>query len=158
MMIAGAAATVADFASSVGLEAAKGHFDNKLDEKKLQKALKEFVERQSNYNEISSLNEEVDFQGLMEYIEKHFLDSVTAALFDPSPAVRTRKRNDIVASAIEKSGATSDEARKKVEVCVGKCMDIVYFFYESQFDIKDYIVGAKVVDALGQKIEESKKI
>jgi len=78
-MIAGVASTFADFASGLGREAAKGHFDNKLDEKKLQKALKEFVERQSSYNEISSFYEDVDFQGLKEYIEKHFLDSVTAA-------------------------------------------------------------------------------
>jgi len=42
-MIAGVASTFADFASGLGREAAKGHFDNKLDEKKLQKALKEFA-------------------------------------------------------------------------------------------------------------------
>lgn len=156
-MIAGVASTFADFASGLGLEAAKGHFDNKLDEKKLQKALKEFVERQSSYNEISSFYEDVDFQGLKEYIEKHFLDSVTAALFDPSPYVRIRKRNDIVASAISESGATSDEAKKRIEVCIRTCIDIVFAFYESQCDIEDYIVGVKVVDALGRKIDNSEK-
>ncbi len=148
---------VADYISGLGLEAAKGHFADKIDEKKLRKSIKEYIERQSQYNEVSTINEDIDFQGLVDYIEKHFLDDVTAALFDPNPEIRMRKRKDIIANAVLQAGAKNEESRKRIETYIGTCIDIIYYFYEVQFDIKDYIVGAKIVDAIDQRIYQSEE-
>ena len=54
-MFADAVATVADYVSGLGLDAAKGHFNRKIDEKKLKKVLKEYIERQEKYNEFASI-------------------------------------------------------------------------------------------------------
>lgn len=156
-MFADAVATVADYVSGLGLDAAKGHFNRKIDEKKLKKVLKEYIERQEKYNAFASINEEVDFQGLIEYIESELLDSVTASLFDPDPGIRISKKKEIIDSAISKSRAEDDEARNRVERCVVNCLEIIWDFYETQFDIKDYIVGSKIVDAIDQRIDESEE-
>lgn len=83
-MITEAVKTIADYVAGLGLEAAKDRFKKKLDENRIRAALSEYVERQRKYNLLCSLAEEIDFQGLIEYISDNLLDVVNVRLFDPN--------------------------------------------------------------------------
>lgn len=156
-VIAKAFAAVVDYASSLGLEAAKEHISGFSNEKGLQKLLKEYIEKQFSCNESLTINEDIDFQGLFDYIVNNLLDDVTSALFDPDPNVRMRMKENIISKAFSNSCVKHEDSKKEVETIIRQCIDVLYNFYEAQIDRKDYIIGAKIVDAISQKIEQVEK-
>lgn len=75
--------TLSDYIATLGLVVFKEKFQKPLDEKKLKKEIKTYIESQRKYNDICSLNEEIDFQSLFEYVTNNLFDTVMIRLFDP---------------------------------------------------------------------------
>ena len=59
---------VGDYIAGLGLDAAKQHMESKIDEHKLKCALKEYIESERKYNDLCTMAEECDFQGIVEYL------------------------------------------------------------------------------------------
>ena len=68
-----------------------------------------------------------------------------------------QKRNYITSSAISHSNAKTDESKNKIKTIIENCIDILYYFYEEKIDIKDNIIGSKIVDAISQEVNHSTK-
>ena len=68
--------TLSDYIATLGLDVFKEKFQKPLDEKKLKKEIKTYIESQRKYNDICSLNEEIDFQSLFEYVTNNLFDTV----------------------------------------------------------------------------------
>jgi len=153
-MIETASSTVCEFVASLGLEAGMNHFKNKADEHKLRTALEVYIKEQEQYNELCALAEEIDFQGLVEYIDQNFADDLEKRFF----AVKKEKRgiafNEIVEAAIVYSKAEKPEAKKRVSKCIAICLNIVRKFYKDKISKKEYILAAEVVDAVVEPISE----
>lgn len=109
---------IVDYVGNLALDAGKNHFKCKLDEQKIKTALTDYMKRQRNYNEACSLAEEIDFQGLMDYVCTNFLDDVSIRAFHPDKRVRTRIREQIIDKAVAYSQAETDEAKKKVATSI----------------------------------------
>lgn len=137
-MIVATGNTAVEYISGLGLDAAKNHVKDKIDEKNLIKALSEYIKSQEKYNEISSLDEEIDFQGLIEYIRKNLISKVTVSLFEPDQEKRERAKHAIIADAIEHSKAENENAKKRVASNINMCLDIIYHYYESGISFEDY--------------------
>lgn len=60
--------TVLGFVADIGLDAAKERFKLKQDEFQARAKLMDYLARQQKYNFNCSLEEEIDFEGLAEYI------------------------------------------------------------------------------------------
>ena len=67
--------------ADIGIDVAKEHFKNKLLEVKAKEKLSEYLTRQKKYNFDCSLEEEIDFEGLAEYIHNDLMDDVKIRLF-----------------------------------------------------------------------------
>ena len=67
---------VGDYIAGLGLDAAKQHMESKIDEHKLKCALKEYIESERKYNDLCTMAEECDFQGIVEYITQELLADV----------------------------------------------------------------------------------
>lgn len=67
---------VGDYIAGLGLDAAKQHMESKIDEHKLKYALKEYIESERKYNDLCTMAEECDFQGIVEYITQELLADV----------------------------------------------------------------------------------
>ncbi len=96
---------VKEYLAELALDAGKNRFKDKIDEQKLKSALINYIENQQKYNEVCTLAEEIDFQGLVEYIEQNFLDAVNDRIFAPSRKDRGQARSSIIAAAIAYSKA-----------------------------------------------------
>ncbi len=148
--------TMAEFVAGLGFEAAKDRFKEKFDEKQLRSALTVFIEGQRKYNELCSLAEEIDFQGLMEYIEHDLLEDVGIRVFNPRRKKRRQARQEIVDAAVSYSKANTAQAKKRVAKCISICIDIIRDFYVSKhLSIKDYLLANIIVDAVAEDIHES---
>lgn len=155
-MITEAIITVAEYVAVLGLDAVKERVHKKFDEKKLREELISYIERQRKYNEMCSLAEEIDFQGLVEYIQDSLLDQTGVRIFDPNRKKRGQARQEIVDSAISFSQANTDEAKYRVSKSISICLDIIRGFYEEHhLSVKDYLLADMIVDAVVEEVHEA---
>lgn len=156
-LIASAGTHVAEYLADLGLDVGKKHINRKLDERKLHKSLMKYIEQHRRYNEMCSLAEEIDFQGLMKYIDEKLLDDVVERVFSPTTEQRTRARESIIDRAIAFSKANTDEARRRVSRLIAPAIDIIRKFYEDDIDIKDWIIAEMIVEEVAKGVHESER-
>lgn len=83
---------IKEYLTELALDAGKVWFENQIDEKKLRCALLDYIEKQRKYNEICDFAEELDFQGIIEYVKLNLLDDVNKWLFALNKQDRGRAR------------------------------------------------------------------
>jgi hypothetical protein len=155
-MITETVTVASEYVASLGLDAVKKRFKEKIDEKKLRSVLTSYIEKQKKYHEICTLAEEIDFHGLVEYMQINLVDATSTRVFDPNPKMRGQARQMIVCEAIAYSKANTTEAKRRVTKCINNCLDIIREFYESEhFSLKDYLLAGRIVDVVGEEMHES---
>lgn len=155
-MIIEAITTAAEYVAGLGLDAAKEHVQEKLDEKKLRSELTSYIERQRKYNEMCTLAEEIDFQGLVEYIQNNLLEQTGVRIFDPDRKKRGQARQEIIDAAVAYSKANTSESKLRVGTCISICLDIIHGFYaEHHLSVKDYLLADMIVDAVAEEVHEA---
>ncbi|MCD7745715.1 MAG: hypothetical protein LUI13_10615 [Lachnospiraceae bacterium] len=120
---------VSDYLAGLGLDVIKDSAEKKIDEAKLKNKLKIFIEGQRKYNEVCSLAEECDFQGLIEFISDNLMDMVKTRFRSTKSKERSRAREEIAAAAVLYSSANTEEAKKRVGRLVENSLDIVSAFF-----------------------------
>jgi len=146
--------TLSDYIATLGLDVFKEKFQKPLDEKKLKKEIKTYIESQRKYNDICSLNEEIDFQSLFEYVTNNLFDTVMIRLFDPNSKKRGQARTDIISAAISQANATTPEAKKSISKYISCCLDIIHNFYKSQLSLKDYVLASEITDSVTENTQD----
>ena len=155
-MITEAITTAAEYMAALGLDAVKERVHAKLDESKLRTELINYIERQRKYNEMCTMAEEIDFQGLVEYIQNSLLKQAGVRIFDPNSKKRGHARQVIVDAAVACSKANTKESKTRVAKCISICLDIIRRFYEQHhFSVKDYLLADMIVDAVVEEVHEA---
>ena len=155
-MVTEAITTAAEYVAALGFDVAKERAHAKLDEKKLRTELTSYLERQRKYNEMCSLAEEIDFQGLVDYIRKNLIEQAGVRIFNPNRKKRGQARQEIIDAAVAYSKANTLEAKKRVATSISICLDIIHGFYaEHHLSVKDYLLAEMVVDAVAKEVHEA---
>ncbi len=147
--------TVAESLASLGVDAGKNYVKGIIDEKKLKASLMSYIERQKKYNEICSLAEEIDFQGLVEYIHDNLLDEVNKRITSIKTEERRNARKKIVDAAVTFSKANTEKAKARVAKNIAKCLDIIKDFYSKKVDVQYYVLATEVVDAINENTTDA---
>lgn len=154
-MITEATETVSGYLANLGLDAIKTKIKNRIDEKKLRESLLAYIESQQKYNEMCSLAEEIDFQGLIDYIKNNLIDATGTRFFDPNRNKRGQARQQIVDAAVAFSKADTDEAKFRVSKYISICLDIIRGFYEEHhLSLKEFLLSDMIVDAVADEVAE----
>ena len=140
----------AEYLAGLGLDVAKKHFANKIDEKKLKEALTSYIKKQKKYNEICAIDEECDFEGLIEYISNNMIDDLERRFFSLNQKERKKAHDCITAKAVSYSNAATDEAKKRVARIVAVSIEIVRNFFRMKNTLTDYILAAEIVDIINE--------
>lgn len=143
--------------ADLAFDAGKDYFKSRIDERKLYENLMSYIEHCDKYNYMCSLAEEIDFQGLMDYIDGQLLDDVTIRIFSPNKKKRGNSRQNIINRAIVFSEADTDQARKRVTRLIGDTLDIVRDFYSKKVSREEWLVAAEIVDAVTDEVNNSEK-
>lgn len=155
-MIAEAITTVAENAVGLGIEVARTITKEKLDETKLRLELTSYIERQRKYNEMCSLGEEIDFQGLIDFIQNNLLRQAGVRIFDPNSKKRGQARQEIADAAIAFSRASTPDARYRVSKCISICLDIIRSFYvKHNLSVKDFLLADMIVDSMAEEVHDA---
>ena len=148
---------VADYLTNLGLEAGKKHLCDKVNEKKLHNSLRKYIERHRKYNDLCSFAEEIDFQGLVKYINNQLLDDVEKRIFNPSVEERKIARQNIVDCAVAFSKANTTEARLRVGRLISTSIDIIKDFYKKGIDKQYWLIASEIVDAVASEVNNSEQ-
>ena len=143
---------VGEYIAGLGLDAAKQYMESKIDEHKLKCALKEYIESERKYNDICTMAEECDFQGLVEYITQELLDDVENRFFAVSANDRRKAHEEIISKAVVYSKASTTESKKRVSRLIAISLEIVRQFFKKKIAASDYLLAAEIVDAVNEKI------
>lgn len=147
--------TIAEYVANLALDLAKNCGERKIEEHKLRADLTTFIEGQRKYADMCSLAEEIDFQGLIDYISHHLLKDVSTRVFSPSSKMRGDARKMIIDRAIAYSGADTPEQKRKSADLIAICLDAIRDFYHKQCSMKDYILASETVEAVTEVVNES---
>ena len=154
-MITDAAISISEYVANLGLDVAKDQFKEKIDEKMLRSKLAAYIESQRKYNEICSLSEEIDFYGLVEFVQNNLLNAVDTRVFNSNSKKRGQARREIISAATAYSQANTEEAKSRVSKCIANCLDIIRGFYESRhLSIADFLLTDMIVDAVLEEVKD----
>lgn len=146
-----------DSIAGLGFDAGKDGIKKKFDQHKLKMALREYVQHNSQIRDADSVDANIDYEGLVEYIRSKFLAEVSVRIYDLDSKKRGQARSDIVSHAIEYCHAETDEARDRVAHFVCNCIDIYKDFFKKKIPSEVYIVASEVVDAVNNHTDDTVK-
>ena len=145
---------VGDYIAGLGLDAAKDYMGARIDQRRLKSALKQYIEKERQYNEICTLSEELDFQGVIDYITEDMLDELKTRFFSVKRKEREKAHYEILSQAVSYSGAETDEAKKRVARIIAISLEIVRHFFKNKISVSEYVLAAEVVDAVNENIDD----
>lgn len=154
-MLADSVGFVTDFFANCGLEFAKSHFTNKINENQLKNRLKEFLNSQEKFNEVCSLEEEIDFQGFQDYTLDALVPDFEKWIYGYSPKECEEARDAIINKCIVYSSAQTPEAIKRVSSMAAIAISIIKDFYKNKVDKDLWIVANQIEDNLSNQMSES---
>lgn len=146
---------VGEYIVDMGFDVAKRHVNYRINEYKLKRELKEYIERQREYNDICTMAEECDFQGLIMYITQELPSDVEQRIFARRKETRRKAHEEIVSKAMIYSKVSTEESKKRVGRLISECLELVRLFFEKEKTISDYLLAAEIIDAIDENREKT---
>lgn len=148
--------TILGFIADIGLNAAKGRYKITRDELQARAKLTDYLARQQKYNFNCSLEEEIDFEGLAEYIRSNLMDDVKNRLFG------ARKERGIARQAIADKAAYYAQAKtglskERARYLAVAAVDILKNFYRNKAERDLLFVAAEVEDTIISEMTDQHK-
>lgn len=140
----------------LGVNVAKDKIERQQDKKAIRERLKKFIERKNNENFNCTKEEEIDFQGLVDYIQSNFLEDVKSRLFGDRKE-RGIARNKIINEAVYYSKAHTSISCKRVIILTGNAIDILYDFYKRKINSELKFIAAQIEDTVDDITTEQTK-
>ncbi|MBE7005715.1 MAG: hypothetical protein E7424_01010 [Ruminococcaceae bacterium] len=138
---------ITDFIAEIGLSAVKDKITDTAAEAQVKERITDYLDRQQALNYQVSQDEEVDLEGLAEYICSDMIEDVKLRLFGDKKergAARTR--------IMEKTGSfasanTALSAKRTLKI-VGHAVDVLRDFYRSRINRDLLFVAGEIEDAV----------
>lgn len=138
---------VLGFIADIGIEAARKQYNIKQNEYQVRAKLTDYLVRQQKYNFDCSLEEEIDFEGLAEYICGSLIDDVNTRLFGKKEDRRIA-RQMISDKAAHYAQAKTKLSEKRARHLACSAVDILANFYRTQISRDLLLTAAEIEDAV----------
>ena len=148
--------TILGFIADIGLDAAKGRYKITQDELQARAKLTDYLARQQKYNFDCSLEEEIDFEGLAEYIRGNLMDDVKNRLFG-TKRERGIARQTIADKAAYYAQAKTGLSKERARYLAVAAVDILKNFYRNKTERDLLFVAAEVEDTIISEITDQHK-
>lgn len=139
---------------NIGVSVAKSKTKDKIDEQRLKKDLEDYIISKKKYFDLCSIDEEFDFEGLLDYVVNNLIEDMKIRVFSKSRKEREKARNTIINKGLQFSRANTKESKAKVTKLVANCIDITRDFYKKQITIKEYLLRSETVGDIVENITD----
>lgn len=147
---------------NLGVGVAKSKINKKIDEQRLKKDLEEFIISEKKYFDLCSIDEEFDFEGLLNYVVNNLIEDTKTRVFSKSRKEREKAHQTIINKGLQFSQADTEESKAKVNKLITNCINIIRNFYKKQITIKEYLLCSETLDDgienITDKIDESREL
>jgi len=147
---------IIDYMVGLGLDIVNDKIKDAREEKIVRDRLQEYIERQAKINLHSSREEEIDFGGLMEYIQSDLIDDVNVRIFG-SRRDRGIARTNIINHAIAYSQKCSALSRERAIKLTETAVDILYDYYRSKVNRDCLFIAQQIEDTVIEAVEGSEQ-
>lgn len=150
-----------EYIANIGLDAIKDKIKDPIMEIAVKKRLDEFLEKQEKLNFNCSLEEEVDFESLANYIRNDLIEDVKIRFFGDKEA-RGIAYHNIVSKSIQYAKSKTKISEDRAKKMVNSSINILRKFYEIKSNRElSYFAGRiedVVIDAMSQHTESTQRI
>ena len=136
---------IKEYLVTLGFDVVKDNLKNKSYEKQLRDRLDNFIERQLKHNELCSVEEEIDFEGLANYLGGNLKEDIKKRLFGEIHE-RDSAHKTIVAKVKEYANANTKCGEKRAIAIATKTIGILRDFYRSKTNSALLFMSAEIVD------------
>ncbi len=144
---------IREYFIDLGLNVAKNKISDERKQRDIRNRLDSFIDRKLDENYNCSLEEEIDFGGLVEYISGSFLDDMEKRLFGNLRERRSAHKN-IVSKAVAYAQANKALSRKRATKLISDAMCILHNFYRVRANKELLLVAAEIEDTILTEISE----
>lgn len=137
----------------LGFNVAKNKISDIKKQRDIRNKLDAFINKKLDENYHCSLEEELDFGGLVEYINSNFLDDMEKRLFGNLKERRSAHKT-IIAKAVAYSQAKNGISRKRATKLISDAMCILRNFYKTRANKELLLVAAEIEDSILTEISE----
>lgn len=148
---------VIDSIEQLAMKAGENYIGEKINKRKVQEKLHNYLEQQRKLNIMCRLAEEIDFQGLVEYIEGNFLEDVSTRVFCANSIKREKGRSSVINAAITFSKANTAQSRWRVTRLVNAAIGIIRDFYKKGISKNDLFLADEIVEAVSQNTQQTER-
>lgn len=142
---------IKDYIVEIGLDAVKDRITNEAERNILQEKLENFIIRQKKYNYQCTLQEELDFAGLAEYIRTDLIEDIQLRLFGNNKE-RGHARNNIINKATYYAQAHTSLSRKRAIDLTETACKILQEFYKRKANRDLKLIASQIEDTLTEQI------
>lgn len=146
-MYMNAAGTISDCVVDIGVSVVKDKIKNAHEEAQIRRRLHDYLDRQHKYNFNGTHEEEIDFQGLAEYICGDLLEEVKLRLLG-NVFERARARQFIMDNAARYAQAKTSISAVRARKLVSDSIDILRGFYRSTVNRELKFIAAEIEDTV----------
>lgn len=127
---------------ALGLDALREKVLTSLEQKTLKQKLQDYISRQSKYNFNCQLNEEIDFQALVEFIQKELILDVRKYLFESNDYKRKTILDGVVNKAIASANPQTKISQNRAKNLILNAFNIIQSFYHTNLpDSLKYVIA-----------------
>ena len=144
---------IIDCIENIGFAVVKGKIKSVDEEKAIRTRLKSFLERQARINEVCSRDEEIDFEGLANYIQDSMIEDVQDRLFGDKET-RARARTAIRGKAVAYSRANTRLSAQRAIQMAETSIDILKAFYRGKTNRDLRFITAEIEDTVSAVTDE----
>ena len=131
-----------EFVANIGLAAVKDKLNDAVAEKCARDRLLSYLTQQNSLNFSVSLDEEIDFGGLAEYITEELIDDVKKRFWG-NRKERGQAREQILQKACSYASANTSLSRERTIKIVGTSVDVLRKFYRNKTN-RDLVLTEEV--------------
>ncbi len=144
---------ITDCIVEIGFEAIKSKVISYENKKEIKQRLKSFIERQHQANMDCTLEEEVDFAKLADYICTEFPRDVNMWLFG-GRRERKKAQDIIIKKAVSYANANTSLSNERTAKMVEYAFEIIRNFYRLKINKELLFFGAEIGDTITSEIEQ----
>lgn len=143
---------VKDYLIDLGLAVSHDKIKNSIQEKQIRERLEEFIQQEGKYNYLCTIEEEVDFEALTDYLRVDLIADVRVRLCGTKDERSAAHRN-IMSKVRAFACARTKVGERRAMDMTTKAMSILRAYYRSRINADLLFIAGEVTDQISENIE-----
>ena len=138
-----------DLGHDAGITFVQDNIKDALSKKRYVDAVATYLERQKKYNGLTSIAEEYDFGGLMDYFKDGLIEKVKIAI-SGTEKERSAARRDLYNAAYSAANAKTKQSKDAVYYLISSSIEILRSIAKEKIPFEDKIMAAEIEDTVNE--------